>query len=107
MFSLKADWNPKQTALREVLSKPEHFNDAIRLCLELHGLVHSAQTASAKKPNVFDELLDDLTRETFAVKPGPNSTSIAWEHLAYHVNRRHYRQYSDSRRQTGIEQYVA
>jgi hypothetical protein len=85
MFSLKADWNPKQTALREALSKPERFNEAIRLCLELHGLVHSAQATSAKKPNVFDELLDGLTREAFAVMPDPNGTSIAWN--IWHITR--------------------
>jgi hypothetical protein len=84
MFSLRTDWNPKQTALREALSKPERFNEAVSLCLELHGFVHSAQVASAKKPNVFGELLDGLTREAFAVMPGPNSTSIAWNiwHIA-------------------------
>jgi hypothetical protein len=85
MFSLKADWNPKQTALREALSKPQRFNEAISLCMELHGLVHSAQAASAKKPNVFDELLDGLTREAFAAMPGPKDTSIAWN--IWHITR--------------------
>jgi hypothetical protein len=48
MFSMNKDWNPKQAALREALSKPDRFNEAIRLCLELHGLVHSSQVMAKK-----------------------------------------------------------
>jgi hypothetical protein len=85
MFSLRTDWNPEQTALREALSKAERFNEAVRLCLELHGLVHSGQIASSKKPTVFDELLDGLTEEAFAVMSSPNGTSIAWN--IWHITR--------------------
>jgi hypothetical protein len=63
MFSLRTDWNPKQTALREALSKPERFNESIRLCLELHGFVHFSQVAPSKKTPIFDELLNGLMGE--------------------------------------------
>jgi hypothetical protein len=85
MFSLRADWNPKQTALREALPKPECFSEAIRLCLELHGLVHSGQVTSSKKPTIFDELLDGLTEEAFAAMPTPKDTTIAWN--IWHITR--------------------
>ncbi|MDR3173411.1 MAG: DinB family protein, partial [Treponema sp.] len=85
MFSLRADWNPKQTALKEALSKPKRFNEAIRLCLELHGLVHSGKAVSKKTPTFFDELLDGLTKEAFSVMPSPKDTTIAWN--IWHITR--------------------
>jgi hypothetical protein len=85
MFSLRADWNPKQTALKEALSKPECFNEAIRLCLELHGLVHSGKVVSERKPTFFGELLDGLTEEAFAAMPTPKDTTIAWN--IWHITR--------------------
>jgi hypothetical protein len=43
------------------LSKPDRFNEAIRLCLELHGLVHSSQVMAKKTSTLFDKLMDGLT----------------------------------------------
>jgi hypothetical protein len=85
MFNLRTDWNPKQTALKGTLSKPEGFNEAIRLCLELHGLVHSGKTVSKKTLTFFDELLDGLTEEAFAAMSAPKDTTIAWN--IWHITR--------------------
>jgi hypothetical protein len=85
MFSMSMDWNPKQAALRESLPKSDRFDETIRLCLELHGLVHSGNVTIQKRPTPLDELFDGLTKEAFSVMPSPKDTTIAWN--IWHITR--------------------
>jgi hypothetical protein len=85
MMSLIKDWNPKQAALKETIAKPERFKEAIRLCLELHGNVHSASVSNAKSPTIFDELWDGLSREAFEAMPSGKGVTIAWN--IWHITR--------------------
>jgi hypothetical protein len=82
---MSKDWNPKQTALRAALSNPDHFDKAIGLCCELHGIVHSAQVTLSKRPTLFDELLDGLTQETFTAMLAAKDATIAWN--IWHITR--------------------
>jgi hypothetical protein len=85
MFSMSKDWNPRQAALKEALSNPDHFDKAIGLCRELHGIVHSAQVTLSKRPTLFDELLDGLTQETFSTMLTAKDATIAWN--IWHITR--------------------
>jgi GNAT superfamily N-acetyltransferase len=84
-MSLIKDWNPKQAALKEALAKPERFKEAIRLCLELHGNVHSASVSNVKSSTIFDELWDGLSREAFETMPGGKGVTIDWN--IWHITR--------------------
>jgi hypothetical protein len=84
-MGLIKDWNPKQAKLKSALSEPERFNEAIRLCLELHGLVHSSNVMAQKTPTLLDILFDGLTKETFSAMPAAKGTTIAWN--IWHITR--------------------
>ncbi|GHT56811.1 hypothetical protein FACS1894109_06990 [Spirochaetia bacterium] len=81
-MSLIKDWNPKQAVLKEAIAdanaKPERFKEAIRLCLELHGSVHSAPVSNTKPPTIFDKLWDGLSRRAFETMPSTKGVTIAW-----------------------------
>jgi hypothetical protein len=84
--------DPKQAKLKEVLSKQEHFNEAVRLCLELHGLVHSGNVMAQKKPTLLDTLFDGLPKEAVdllcksnAAMPAAKGVTIAWN--IWHITR--------------------
>ena len=56
MFSVATEWNPKQKKLRETLANKDDFMEAIRLCLELHGIVHASLVSSGTTTSFFDEI---------------------------------------------------
>jgi hypothetical protein len=68
-MSLILDWNPKQAALKAALANKERFDEAINLCLELHGSVHSGVVSGIGAPTILDELWSGSTREMFAAPP--------------------------------------
>ena len=84
-MSLIHEWNPKQAALKDALSKPERFNEAIQLCLELHGSVHPAEVSGADTPTLFDELWRGLSRFSFETMPTEKDVTIAWN--IWHITR--------------------
>jgi hypothetical protein len=89
-MSLIKDWNPKQAELKAALSHPAQFDEAIRLCLELHGSVHSGAVSNAAVPTILDELWGGLSREAFAEPPARDNSfghraTIAWN--VWHITR--------------------
>lgn len=68
MFRVAKDWNPKQQELREALSRKYNYKEAIRICLELHGIVHGADVSHGAGFSLFDELYNGLGREIFSLK---------------------------------------
>ena len=84
-MSLIKDWNPKQAVLKDALAKPERFDEAMRLCLELHGSVHSSSVSGADSPTLFDEIWQGLTRKTFETMPTAKDVTIAWN--IWHITR--------------------
>jgi len=85
MFQVGKDWNPKQARLREIVLSPDNFDDAIRLCLELHSIVHCSDISHYKSETLLDEIWEGLTSEAFAAMPMPKGKSIAWN--IWHVTR--------------------
>ena len=84
-MNLIREWNPKQAALKDALAKPERFDEAVRLCLELHGSVHAAEVSCADLPTLFDELWSGLTRIAFETMPTEKDVTIAWN--IWHITR--------------------
>ena len=85
MFSVSIDWNPKQATLKNLLSKPECFDEAIKTALDLHGIVHPAAVSGSGSPTYFDELWSGLTRDAFISMPTVKDATIAWN--IWHITR--------------------
>lgn len=84
MIGVAAQWNPKQALLKDLLAKKDKFDEAIRLCLEMHSMVHSSEVGKPGFNTFDDELWDGLDEKTFRTMSGPEGTTIAWSiwHLA-------------------------
>ncbi len=78
-------WNPKQSRLRETLSDINHFDEAMQICLELHGIVHSGKVSGSLNPTYYDEIWNGLSRETFITMPTTKDVTIAWN--IWHITR--------------------
>ncbi|MCL2020391.1 MAG: DinB family protein [Oscillospiraceae bacterium] len=90
MYSVATNWNPKQKKLREALSDINRFDEAISVCLELHGIVHTSCVSAAKTQTYMDEIWDGLNRETFASPLAEQNafgrkSTIAWN--VWHITR--------------------
>jgi hypothetical protein len=85
MISVAKEWNPKQALLRNLLPKPEKFDEAISLCLHMHSLVHKSQVSQCNYITYEDKLWDGLDADVFRAVPANKSTTIAW-HL-WHITR--------------------
>ena len=83
MINPTQDWNPRQARMKQLLRDKSGFAEAIRLCLELHGMVHFSEVA--KRRTMADELWEGLSEEDFAVIPRGSEFSIAW--YFWHVAR--------------------
>jgi hypothetical protein len=70
--------NRQQTKLREALEGALPFDHAIRLCLQQHTALHSAQISSNQIWSFEDEILDDLSTEIFRRIPRNEEHSIVW-----------------------------
>jgi len=75
LFRVSVDWNPKQQQLREALSDSARFEEAMRICKELHGIVHASAVSSGAVPSVFDEVWENIDRKA----------TIAWN--IWHITR--------------------
>ncbi len=82
-YSPSRDWNPKQKTLRELLGKPESFDSAQALCLELHGMVHFREPGDTSL-SLMEAVRDGLTEAAFRHVP-PKAMSIAWN--LWHITR--------------------
>ena len=90
MFSVATDWNPKQQKLRQALTNKGDIKEAIRLCFDLHSIVHSAVVYSETSPSLFDEIYNDLSCEVFRMPLSKGNgferkATIAWD--IWHITR--------------------
>ena len=85
MFKIGSDWNPKQAQLKEIILNPNEFDQATRLCLELHSIVHCSNISSGKSPIFLDEIWEGMTKEAFTVMPTAKDVTIAWN--IWHITR--------------------
>lgn len=85
MISVAKEWNPKQALLRKLLAKPEKFDEAIRLCLRMHSLVHNSRVSGCSYPTYEEKLWDGLNDEMFKAALANKRTTIAWN--LWHITR--------------------
>lgn len=85
MENRKALWSTNQTLLRNLLAKPDKFDEAIELCLEQHAMVHSSEASQCDTVTFEDQLWDGLTETAFRVMPTVKDATIAWN--MWHLTR--------------------
>ncbi len=85
MFQVGTDWNPKQARLKELLAKPEKFEEAKELCLQLHSIVHSSEITPGIEPTLLDEVWEGLTEKAFLTMPTVKDVTVAWN--IWHITR--------------------
>lgn len=81
-------WNENHKKLTNMILKPTYHQSAIDLVLNQHRLLHSSRMRNSSVATLEDELLRDLSEETFRKYPitAPDTqNSIAW-HL-WHITR--------------------
>lgn len=85
MISVARLWNPKQALLKEIISKSDDWDEAKKLCLEMHSLVHASETSGAKIRTFEDEVWDKLDGFSFRTMPTYKDVTIAWN--IWHITR--------------------
>lgn len=85
MINVVALWNPKQALLREIIQKPDNFDEAIKLCLEMHSLIHTSEMSGINIKTLEDELWNGLDEFSFRTMPTIKDTTIAWN--IWHLTR--------------------
>jgi hypothetical protein len=78
MDSRRSLWNERQTYLREILLKPNKFDEAIKICLEQHSMVHSSEMSGTNVETFEDELWKDLDDTTFRSAIGVKGRTVAY-----------------------------
>lgn len=84
MFSIAADWNPKQARLKSVILKPEYFDEAISLSLELHSYVHQSKMA-AEIITFADEVFNNVSDICFRIAAHDKVRTFAYN--VWHITR--------------------
>ncbi len=85
MFSVTEKWNPKQAQLKEIILKPDKFEQAIKLCLEMHCLIHTSEMSGSALATYEDLIWDGLTPEVFRTQLKNSGSTIAWN--LWHLTR--------------------
>lgn len=78
MENKKALWNSKQKILKEILLKPEKFDEAIKLCLEQHAMVHLCKMSQINEVTFEDELWEGLDETIFRTSLNEKKRTIAY-----------------------------
>lgn len=81
----KALWNSNQKLLKEILLKQDKFEQAMKLCLEQHAMLHSSEMSEIGLITFEDELWENLGETTFRTKPSVEDDTIAWN--LWHLSR--------------------
>ncbi len=85
MEVLPFDWSDRHKKLGTSIRKEEHFTEVIRLALELHKDLHTANTGEANDSNRIDALFNDLDCAEYAIMPTAKDETIAW--AIWHIAR--------------------
>lgn len=78
MDSRRAAWNEQQTYLRELLQKADRFDEAIKLCVQQHSMVHSSEMSGTCIETFEDEVWKDLDENTFRTAVGVKGRTVAY-----------------------------
>lgn len=84
-MSIAPEWNSNQKLLRDIIKKPERFDEARKLFLTMHGLVHSAEVSNAEEATFMDRICDGLQEKDYAIMPTEEDVTIAWN--IWHITR--------------------
>ena len=85
MESITSQWNQKQALLKSIILKKECFDEAIRLCLEMHAMVHTSEMSKAGFETYEDILWGGLEDKAFRTMPTAKDVTIAWN--IWHLTR--------------------
>lgn len=78
MDERRALWNAQQDRLRKILPKKDSFEEAVKLCLEQHAMVHSSEMPQANQVTFEDELWEGLDETVFRTATGVKDRTIAY-----------------------------
>lgn len=78
MAGKTAVWSSRHKALRDMLSKPDSFDEAIQLCLGQHAMVHASEMSQSDVITFEDELWNGLDEAAFRARPTVEDETIAW-----------------------------
>lgn len=84
-MSITSEWNAKQKRLREIIRKPDCYQEAQSLFLQMHASVHGKGMSGSASPTILDHLYEGLTRRDFSIMPGEKDVTIAWD--IWHITR--------------------
>lgn len=84
-MSITSEWNSKQKHLKEIIRKPELFDEAMKLFLEMHKSVHFSEVSNSKVSTLMDKLWEGMQINEFAVMPTQKDETIAWG--IWHITR--------------------
>lgn len=97
MDSRRSLWNEQQSHLRKILLKPDKFDEALKLCLEQHCMVHSSEMSGINVQTFEDELWKNLDDKTFRAAIGVKGRTIAYWDMAFITNRGYCNEYFSCR----------
>ncbi len=83
MIPVAKDWNPKQKALKSLLSNNDE-KEAVALCLQMHSQLHDSQLSTIAN-SYQDMLINDLSEMCFRHMTFDSFSSIAWN--LWHITR--------------------
>ncbi len=85
MFQASADWNPKQSLLKEIILNKERFAETVRLLGQMHALVHSREVYGTLPHTYMDDIWDGLDDHSFRKMPTAKDVTVAWN--IWHITR--------------------
>jgi hypothetical protein len=75
----------QQTHLRQIMMKFDQHDEAIKLFMDQHAMLHSAKVAETDLWSFEDAVLDDMPEEQFRRVPPKGEHSVVW--LVWHMAR--------------------
>ncbi len=85
MMNNKKEWGEQHRIFKSIVLKMKKFDEAMKLCLELLGMVHTSEMSGINTVTFEDELWDELEEKTFRCMPTSKDVTIAWD--LWHLTR--------------------
>jgi DinB superfamily len=85
MDAHRKEWNLKQQALRQALTRLDDHQKAMELFLSQHAMVHAAEMSHAGLWSFEDEVLEGVTEQHMRLIPPNGEHSIVW--MIWHMTR--------------------
>ncbi|WP_238886603.1 DinB family protein [Clostridium sp. YIM B02551] len=72
------NWNEKLKLLKSIILKQNEFSEAMKLCLELHAMVHASSMSHMNEKTFEDELWEGLNEEIIRTAINSKGRTIAY-----------------------------